>query len=118
MAINISQLAAEINRQLALYANQTDEKVQQIAEKIARESVEKLKSNSPKDTGDYAKSWTFKKVKGRFVVHNKDHYRLTHLLEKSHALLNGGRSTAQPHIKPVETQAIQDFEDELRRGLS
>lgn len=115
---SIGQLAAEINRKLALYANQTDEKVQQIAEKTAKDGVEKLKVNSPKNTGDYSKSWTVKKVKGNLVVHNKEHYRLTHLLEKSHALANGGRSTAQPHIKPVEKQMVRNFEDDLRKGLS
>ena len=115
---SIGQLAAEINRQLALYANQTDEKVDGIAKEIAREGAEKLKAVSQKDTGDYAKSWTVKKVKGKYVVHNKDHYRLTHLIEKSHALRDGGRSTARPHIKPTETQMIRDFENELRRGLS
>ena len=121
---NIAQLAAEINRQLALFANQTDEKVQQIAEKTAQDGVRELEIKSPKDTGDYSKSWTYKKVRltrgrgSKFVVHNKDHYRLTHLLEKSYAKQNGGRSTPQPHIKPVEQQMIQDFEDDLRRELS
>ena len=121
---NIAQLAAEINRQLALFANQKSEKVQEIAEKMAQDGVAELKVKSPRDTGDYAESWTYKQVKltkGRgvkFVVHNKDHYRLTHLLEKSYAKQNGGRSTPQPHIGPVEQQMIQGFEDELRRGLS
>ena len=122
---NIAQLAAEINRQLALFANQTGEKVQEIAEKTAQDGVAELKKvESPRDTGNYAESWTYKKVKlsrgrgSKFVVHNKDHYRLTHLLEKSHALRDGGRSTAQPHIKPIEQQMVRDFEDELRRGLS
>lgn len=118
VAVNINQLASEINRQLSLFANQTEETVQQVAEKTAQEGVEKLKVSSPKKTGDYAKSWTYRKVKGKFIVHNKDHYRLTHLLEKSHALRNGGRSRAQPHIKPVEQQMIRDFEADLRRGLS
>ena len=121
---SIGQLAAEINRQLALFANQTEETVQQVAEKTAQDGVAELKVKSPKKNGHYAESWTYKKVKltkGRgvkFVVHNKEHYRLTHLLEKSHALRDGGRSLAKPHIKPVEQQMIQDFEDELRRGLS
>lgn len=117
---NVNNLAAEINRQLALFANQTDETVQQIAEKVANDGAELLKAESPKSPGggDYAKNWTVKKVKGKFVVHNKEHYRLTHLLEKGHAKVGGGRVDAQPHIKPVETKMIVDFEDELRRGLS
>lgn len=118
MATNISSLAAEINRQLALYANQTDESVQRIAEEIAVEGVEMLKAESPKRYGDYAGSWTVKKVGKVFVVHNKEHYRLTHLLEKGHAKVNGGRVPARIHIAPVEDKMIDRFEDELRRGLS
>ena len=114
---SINNLAAEINRQLALYANQTDEKVQQIAEKIANDGVDDLRNKSPKNKGDYAKSWDKKKVGKRFVLHNKKHYRLTHLLEKGHAKVNGGRVAAQPHIKPVEQKMIDEFEDELRREL-
>lgn len=114
---SINDLAAEINRQLALYAGATDEKVQQIAKKTAEEGVQKLKQDSPKVTGKYAESWTYKKVKGAYVVHNKDHYRLTHLIEKSYALRDGGRSTARPHIGPVEQKMIVDFEEELRREL-
>lgn len=116
--MDINGLAAEINRQLALYANQTDEKVQETAKKIAEEGAQKLREVSPKRTGRYASGWTFKKFKGSYVVHNKTHYRLTHLLEKSHALRNGGRSNPQPHIKPVERQMIEDFELELRRALT
>ena len=118
MAININQLAAEISRQLTLYANQTEEKVDAIAKKVADDGVEELKRVSPKRSGNYAKSWTVKKVKGIYILHNKKHYRLTHLLEKSHAKVNGGRTQAQPHIKPTEQKMKRNFEDELRRGLS
>lgn len=120
MGININGLANEINRQLALYANQTAEKVDDIAERVATEGVEMLKAESPKSPGggDYARSWRFKKVGKVFVVHNKDHYRLTHLLEKGHAKVNGGRVDARVHIAPVEDKMIERFEDELRRELS
>lgn len=120
MATDIGSLAAEINRQLALYAHQTDQSVQRISEEIATEGVEMLKVESPKSPGggDYAKSWTVKKVGKVFVVHNKDHYRLTHLLEKGHAKVNGGRVDARVHIAPVEDKMVEKFEDELRRELT
>ncbi|MEQ6353941.1 HK97 gp10 family phage protein [Lysinibacillus sp. M3] len=120
MAIDVDNLASEINRQLALYAHQTEEKVNDIAGKVANEGVELLKANSPKSPGggDYAESWARKKVGKKFVVHNKEHYRLTHLLEKGHAKINGGRVGARVHIKPVEDRMIQEFEDELVKGLS
>lgn len=120
MATHIGNLAAEINRQLALYAHQTAESVERISEEIATEGVEMLKAESPKSPGggDYAKSWTVKKVGKVFVIHNKDHYRLTHLLEKGHAKVNGGRVDARVHIAPVEGRMVEKFEDELRRELT
>lgn len=120
MSINIESLAAEINRNLALYARQTQEKVDVIAEKVASDGVEMLKANSPKSPGGgkYAGSWAYKKVGKKFIIHNKKHYRLTHLLEKGHAKVNGGRVSARVHIAPVEDRAINDFKEELRRGLS
>ena len=118
MATNIGNLAAEINGQLALYAHQTEETVQEISEKVAREGAEMLKEESPKRYGDYAGSWTVKKVGKVFVIHNKDHYRLTHLLEKGHAKVNGGRVPARVHIAPVEVKVVERFEDELRRELT
>ncbi|MEK4425166.1 HK97 gp10 family phage protein [Solibacillus sp. FSL K6-1523] len=120
MAINVNDLAAEINRQLSLYARQTEETVEMTAEKVASDGVELLKANSPKSPGggDYAKSWDKKKVGKKLVVHNKKHYRLTHLLEKGHAKVGGGRVPARVHIKPVETKMINNFEEELRGGLS
>ena len=118
MANNIGGLAAEINRQLALYAHQTEESVERISEEVAREGVEMLKDKSPKRYGDYAGSWALKKVGKVFVIHNKKHYRLTHLLEKGHAKVNGGRVPARVHIAPVEERVIERFEDELRRELT
>ena len=112
---SIQDLANEINRQLALYAHTVAEDVDKEAERVAKDGAEKLKAISPKDTGKYAKSWKFKKVKGKWIVYNKDHYRLTHLLEKSYAKASGGRSTPKPHIKPTEVEMVKDFEDGVRR---
>lgn len=113
VAINIQDLASEINRQLAQYANTLSEDVQKAAQEVAKEGVKRLKLVSPERTGDYAKSWAVKKVKGKFVVHNKEHYRLTHLLENGHAKAGGGRVPAKVHIKPVETEMIQEFEQKV-----
>lgn len=114
---SVQNLVAEINRQLEIYAGAVKEDVDKAAKENAHKGAEKLKQVSPKKSGDYAKSWTVKRVKERYVVHNKDHYRLTHLLEKSHAKKDGGRTTAQPHIKPTEQQMIRDFEADVRKAV-
>lgn len=108
MAIKIDDLVKEINKTLSEYANGVGEEVEKVAETVAKEGVKKLKLRSPKDTGEYAKSWRATKVKKAWVVNNKI-YQLTHLLEKGYAKVNGGRVPGQPHIAPVEKEMINEF---------
>ena len=74
----------------------------------ATEAVEILHAKSPKKKtkgGQYAAGWTLKPAPGRlkgYIVYNATDYQLTHLLEKGHAKVNGGRVRAIPHIRPVE----------------
>lgn len=95
------------------------------AEKVSKETVKELRSTSPKRTGKYARSWRATKQPSRttgtkYVIHSVKHYRLTHLLEKGHALRQGGRTRAFPHIGPAEKAAIENFERtilaEIRKG--
>lgn len=118
MAITVNDLAREINRQLSMYSGHTNASVDAVAKQVAIDGVEKLKATSPRRYGDYAESWTYRKVRGKYVVHNKDHYRLTHLLEKGHAKVNGGRTGKFIHIKPTETKMIEEFERKLIGELS
>lgn len=114
---NINNLANEITRALRQYTNEVEQEVQAAAEEVASESVDKLKQTSPKKTGNYAKSWTKTKKGKKWIVHNKKHYRLTHLLEKGHAKVNGGRVGAKVHIAPVEHNAINDFIERVERAV-
>ena len=109
MTININQLANEINKSLAQYANGVGEEVGVIAQKVAKDGAKRLKMVSPKLTGDYRKGWRAKKVDNTWVVHNATDYQLTHLLEKGHAKVGGGRVSPVVHIEPVEQQMISDF---------
>ena len=109
MTININDLAREINRQLAEYANGVGEEVEAVAQKVAKDGVKRLKANSPKDTDKYRKGWRAKKVGNTWVVHNATSYQLTHLLEKGHAKVGGGRVAARVHIEPVERQMIEAY---------
>lgn len=113
-----NDLARELSRQLALYANFVEEELDEVAEEVADEGRDTLERTSPERTGDYAENWAVKRLKnGEYVIHNKKRYQLTHLLEKGHLNRDGSRTPAQPHIKPVEKDAIKDFEKELIRRL-
>lgn len=121
--MDINDLAKEINKQLALYANFVEEEVDEVAKEVTSKAVTKLKQTSPVGNyaggGQYASGWRkVKKQKGSYVVHNATNYQLTHLLEKGHATIDGGRTRAFPHIKPVEVETNKDFEKELIRRIS
>lgn len=109
MATNINNLAAEINRTLRNYAHGVGEDIEKVAEKVAKEGALRLKANSPIKSGSYRKGWRAKKVGKSWFVHNATRYQLTHLLEKGHAKVGGGRVPAQVHIRPVEEEMIDEF---------
>lgn len=97
------------------YKDKAREVCAEVLPKVGQDTVEELQSTSPKRTGAYSKGWAYKmdtknkkKDKTQMTVYNKDHYRLTHLLEKGHAKLNGGRTKAQPHIAPAAEKAEQE----------
>ena len=104
----------DIKEILSDYSIDIQEGITQEAQNVAKKGVVELKNTSPKSTGKYRKGWRVNTTKGRgFVectIHNATDYQLTHLLEKPHALRNGGISKPQVHIYPVEQQCISEYE--------
>lgn len=68
-----------------------------------------IKNSMSKGWENYAKGWTVKTKKDKgvdyYVVLNKSDYRLTHLLENGHLIVNKkngvGYSAPRVHIKPA-----------------
>ena len=124
--ISPTELAGEVNTILEQFKETTETALKDATDMAVKDIVTQLKEKSPKQPGggEYAKSWaaTPNQVKkgqagyGR-IVYNKKHYRLTHLLEYGHALWQGGRTNAHPHIKPAEEAGIADFERRLLEGI-
>lgn len=114
-------LGKAILKELRGYSKEVQGDMDKVADEVADEVVEKLKNESPKSNrksgGAYAGSWKKSKDKGKIIIHNKEHYRLTHLLERGHAKRNGGRTKAMPHIEPVEQFAIETFPKKLEERL-
>ena len=116
-----------VGQQLAEILEDYSQTVKEVKDKVfkqtAREAVQKLKDTSPRDHGDYARSWSYKTERdGSCVVYSKaPHYRLTHLLENGHVIRNKkgtyGRTNGIKHIKPVEEWANNEIVSRITREL-
>ena len=113
--VKIDGLADAVMKELAEYNQEVTDGIKKDIRTVAKERAKEIKISSPKDTGEYAKSWSTKVLyEGtddiRISVHNKKHYQLTHLLEYGHELKSASGKTlgtvgAKPHIRPAELNA-------------
>lgn len=123
----VDGLAKAIQKTLAEYEGVTVDGMKAAVDKVSKEAVRELKGSSPRRSGAYAKSWTSKKTKltnkwaYEKTVYNKDHYRLTHLLEKGHKVVGAknGRTRVGPipHIEKVEKKAVENLVREMKETL-
>ena len=125
--VNVDGLADAIMKELMDFKEMTEEEFEEIAKKVAKEGVKKLKAASPRGSGKgkkghYADGWGISYLrkgngKFQFVVHNKKKPGLTHLLEHGHQSNLGGRVGEIEHIKPVEEWCNEEFEKQVEMRL-
>ena len=120
--IGIDGLASAVMEELNQYAKHSTKEVKQIVEEVAKETKEEIQANAPQKSGKYSKSWAVKKMNENstrlnVVVHSRNKYQLTHLLEFGHAKRNGGRVSARPHIEQAEQNAIKRMEEKIQEVL-
>ena len=121
--MSVKGVAGQLNLILDKYCDRLNVETDNIMNDVSRETADELRQNSPRRKGAYARSWTVKKDKHRYIVHNKDHYRLTHLLEYPHDIRNQygtyvGQTNAQPHIYRAEQNATVRLLKRLNNELS
>ncbi|MCC8044867.1 MAG: HK97 gp10 family phage protein [Clostridiales bacterium] len=121
--VTINEMASAVMESLTEYADLAADEMKKAVQTAGKTVKKEIESTAPKDTGAYAKSWAVKKVKEtsqsmEVVVYSKTKYQLAHLLEHGHALRNGGRAKAYPHIAPAEEKGLEKLESELKKGLS
>lgn len=131
--ISIDKLADAIGLTLEDYAKGVDSCLADASDKAGKSAEAELHRTSPasKNGGEYRKGWTYqekeirrgKSYRTEMVVYNATRYRLTHLLEKSHRIVNKygqyGKTKAQPHIAPAQKNAeatfLKIFKEEVGR---
>ena len=122
----MESLTVQIEKTLNDYSEDLQDATNGAIQKIAKESVKKLKNTSPKKTGEYARGWKvkYKKDLGSIktaTVYNAIKPQLTQLLENGHVVRNKkgtfGRAPGIKHIKPVEEWANTELPKEIERQL-
>lgn len=126
--ISLNNLADEITKAVREYTEDVSNAVVNKVDDVADLALQEMKNTvAPRRTGNYAKTFTKTnkslKTHGsrKYVIWNKKHYRLVHLLEFGHAKANGkGRVAAQSHMVPVYNKYAakleNDVKDIIRRG--
>lgn len=108
MSVDLSKAVATI---LDDYEESVIDTVQRVTEDLAKEGLQKVKSASPVSgkspkRSAYKSGWRKKVATNRIgasaIIYNEKYPGLVHLLEKGHALRNGGRTAAKPHVAPVQ----------------
>ena len=122
--VNIAGLGDAIADAVRAYTEDVIDGIEPLVDSTAKDTLSDLRAASPvqgiASGGAYRKGWRISKVYSRNgfqgrVLHNKTDYQLAHLLEFGHALRNGGRASAIPHIAPVAEAHLPRFAKDLGR---
>ena len=119
--VKVDDLSKAILEELKNYEGVTEEAAWNGVSDTSKTALQELRSAHPSGSGRYGswdkynRGWTVKKTKRdkTATIHNATDYQLTHLLEKGHAKVHGGRTRAFPHIAPV----AEKCEDELLKNI-
>ena len=121
--IFVDQLADAINAALQEYAALAAADMKKCISDAGKTVRKEIKSQAPKESGQYGKSWRVKKVAEdsqtvEYIVYSPRRYYLAHLLEHGHAKRGGGRVSARPHIAPAEAIGEEKLIQDLERALA
>ena len=121
--IRPQDLGKAIAEQLTIYHADKLEKVNAAGEKAAKQLVNLTKKTAPKDSGDFAKSLTYKtetKTGGDKAYTwgaKAPHYRLTHLLVHGHPTVNGKRVKGDPFLENALATVLPEYENDVEEAL-
>ena len=122
--VGIDAMASAIMGNLTKYAELATDDMKKAVNNAGSTTKKEIQANAPENTGAYKRSWTITKESENsnslaLVVHSKNRYQLTHLLEHGHAKRNGGRVAGHSHIAPAEEKAekqlLKDIEEALKK---
>ena len=119
--VSIDNFSDAVEEELNKYSKTSMDEVKEAVKSGAKTVKSEISAIAPVKTGKYSKSWAIKTVIDNelyisLTVYSKM-YRLPHLLEHGHALRNGGRTRAFPHIAPAEKKGEEELVKNLESKL-
>lgn len=121
--VPIEGLAPAIEKTLVLYNEKVAQGIKQEARKSMARLVRETKATAPKRRPKYAGSISSKTLNESrwsavYVWYVKgSEYRLSHLLERGHALRNGGRVGGTHFIESALNPIMDDYEKSVREVI-
>jgi hypothetical protein len=121
--VSVDGLADAVMEGLEEYNKLATDKVKAAVKKAGTTVRKEISSTAPRRSGKYADSWRTKttaesSTSMQVTVYSPSRYMLAHLLEHGHALRNGGRARAFPHIAPAEEVREKQLTTDIERALS
>jgi hypothetical protein len=123
--VSIDEMGDIIMKELEEYAKLATDDMKDAVKDTAKSVKKDIEGSAPVLTGRYKKSWSIKSISENansidMVVHSRNRYQLTHLLEYGHAKRGGGRVEGKPHIAPAEQSGnetlVKTIEQKLKGG--
>lgn len=120
--IKLEQLGDEIAKIYKKYDEDLRQQEINIMRKVASAGAAAARdSASNVINARYGRGWGYKTEQDRFQIRGYIYHQQTpglpHLLEHGHAMPQGGRSQAKPHISPIVSELERKFVDETVRGI-
>lgn len=120
--ITVDQLESAIAKILSDYDKDLRMTEETVMRRVVQKGAAAVRGTAASAINErYAKGWGSKTVATRFgvegYIYHKQTPGLPHLLEFGHAMPQGGRSRAKPHVQTVEQEIYRDFIDTTKRGI-
>ena len=126
VTITSDKLADAIEQELTIYHEDVNEKLREVTRRNMADLVRKTRATAPEGkrglfrkaiAGDFrGLARGNRKVSATWYV-RKPHYRLTHLIVKSHATKNGKPTKANPFLQNALDEVLPNYENEIKEAL-